>query len=188
MTPDEVVLNHETTMDLEAEIDFGQAKSNFFINIYNWRVSYPMETIYLALADITACFHFPRISADVTGAFGFIAESLYFILTSHVFGSNTSASSWEAFRRAIQSLIPVLSQRNELIQKHSALLDLGKWNNKKETIICQAHPCDTNRGVLDDSGELKPLEANIYIDDILAAATSKKAMMSLLAATIEAIF
>ena len=25
-SPDEVVLNHETALDLEAEIDFGQAK------------------------------------------------------------------------------------------------------------------------------------------------------------------
>ena len=55
-SPDKVVLYHETTTDLEAEIHFGQAKLKFFINIYNWRVSYPMETIYLALADITACF------------------------------------------------------------------------------------------------------------------------------------
>jgi hypothetical protein len=101
-SPNEVVLNHKTTTDLEAEIDFGQAKTKFFVNIYNWRVSYPNETIYLALVDITACFQFLRISADVTGAFGFIAEYLYFISTSHVFGLNTSASLWEAFRRAIQ--------------------------------------------------------------------------------------
>jgi len=55
-SPDKVVLNHETTMDFEAEIDVGRAKLKFFISIYNWRVSYPMETIYIALADITACF------------------------------------------------------------------------------------------------------------------------------------
>jgi hypothetical protein len=67
-----------TTTDHEAIIDFGRAKTNLFINIYNWRVSYPDETIYLALADITACFRFPRISADITRAFGFMAEGYYF--------------------------------------------------------------------------------------------------------------
>jgi hypothetical protein len=45
-----------------------------------------------------------------------------------------------------------------------------KWHDEKETIICRAHPCDINQGVLDDSGKVKPLEANIYVDDILAAA------------------
>jgi hypothetical protein len=93
-------------------------------------VSYPRETIYLALVDITACFQFPRISADVTGAFGFIAENLYFISTSHVFSSNTLAtSSCEAFRRAIHNLIPVLSQNHDLIQKHNELLNMVKWHN-----------------------------------------------------------
>ena len=42
--------------------------------------------------------------------------------------------------------------------------------------------------MLDDSGKVKPLEANIYVDDILAAAAFKENMMRLLAATIEAIF
>jgi hypothetical protein len=32
----EVISNHITTTDLEADINFGQAKMNFFINIYNW--------------------------------------------------------------------------------------------------------------------------------------------------------
>jgi hypothetical protein len=109
-TPDEVVLNHKTPTDFEAIIDFGKAKMNLLINIYNWRVSYPPEMIYLALANITACFCFPRISADVVGAFGYVAENKYFVSSSHVFGSNTSASSWEAFQRAIQNMITVLSQ------------------------------------------------------------------------------
>jgi hypothetical protein len=92
--PDKVlVLNHVTPTGHEAPIDFSTAKMKLLTNIYNWRISFPDEVIYLALADITACFCFPRISADVTGAFGFLAEALYFISSSHVFGSNTSSSS-----------------------------------------------------------------------------------------------
>jgi hypothetical protein len=72
-TPNKVVLNHITSTNLEAEIDFGQAKMKFLVNIYNWRVCFPNEPIYLVLADITACFRFPRISTDVTGAFGFFS-------------------------------------------------------------------------------------------------------------------
>jgi hypothetical protein len=79
----------------EDGIDFGRAKMKFLTSIYNWRISYPDKTIYMALADITACFRFPRILADITGAFGFVADDLFFLMTSHVFGSNISASSWE---------------------------------------------------------------------------------------------
>ena len=108
-TPDEVVLNHKTSTDFEAVIDFGKAKMNLLITIYNWQVSYPHEVIYTALANITACSYFPRIFADVIGALGYVAKEKYFVSTSHMFGSNTSASSWEAFRRAIQNLFPVFA-------------------------------------------------------------------------------
>jgi hypothetical protein len=70
----------------------------FLTSIYNWRIFYPDETISIALADITACFRFPRIVADITGAFGFVADDLVFLATTHIFGSNTSASSWEPLR------------------------------------------------------------------------------------------
>jgi hypothetical protein len=95
--PHEVVLNEITPTEFEAIIDFGKSKTRLLITIYNWRVSYPLKRIYLALADITACFRFPRFHADVTGAFGFMAEGLYLLATSMVFRSNTSASSWEPF-------------------------------------------------------------------------------------------
>jgi hypothetical protein len=76
--PNKVVLNHIMTMELKAIINFGQAKMKLFMNIYNWRVSFPNEKIFLMLADITACFWFPTISADVTGAFGFFGEWILF--------------------------------------------------------------------------------------------------------------
>ncbi len=126
--PDEVVLNHITTIDLKAIIVFGQAKMKLFMNIYNWCGSFLNKTIYLVLADITACFCFPKISMEVSIAFEFLAEGLYFLSTGHVFGSNTSASSWEALRRAIQNMIPVYSQWTDLVEKHKDLINLLKWN------------------------------------------------------------
>ena len=191
-SPDEVVLNHVTPTDQEAPIDFGTAKRKLLTNIYNWRVSFPNEVIYLALADITACFRFPRISADVTGAFGFLAEALYFISSSHVFGSNTSASSWEAFRRAIQNLITILSQRDDLIQKHEQLLMDLRWAEEyteaTRPAFVRAFPCEINPGVISPDGTMAPMRANIYVDDILAAAAHREMMLKLLAAVIEAIF
>jgi hypothetical protein len=157
-TPEEVVLNHITTTDLEADINFSQAKIKIFINIY-WRVSYPREPIYLILADITACFRFPRISVDITGAFVFLADGLYFLSTGHVFGSNTSASSWEAFRRAIQSMITVYSKRRDLVEKHKELLDLLKWDEKHtpQLELVQAFGCKINQGIKNKHGEIEPL-------------------------------
>jgi hypothetical protein len=55
-SPNKIILNHETSTDNKAIIDFGKAKTNLLANIYNWQISFPNEMIYLALANITACF------------------------------------------------------------------------------------------------------------------------------------
>jgi hypothetical protein len=86
-----------TTTEFEANTTFGAVELKLLQRIYNLRVSHLKRKIFLALADICACFCFPRVHADITGAFGFMAEEFYFLATSMVFGSTASASSWEPF-------------------------------------------------------------------------------------------
>ncbi len=181
------MLNEYTPTKFEANIDFGNAKMNLLIRIYNWRISYPRMKIFLALADITACFCFPRIHADLTGVFSFMAENLFFLATSMVFGSNASASSWEPFRRAIQSLIPIYLMRTDLISNHKSLLVMLVWEDGDTPTyeLIQTVKCQINPGIPDQHG---PLEAYIYVDDILASAVGKQIMLRLLTAVIEAIF
>ena len=185
--PHEIVLNDMTTTEFEAIITFGASKLKLLQRIYNWRITNPNSKIYIALGDVTACFRFPRVHADLTGAFGFMVEKMYFLATSMVFGSNASASSWEPFRRAIEALIIEYSTRLDLISKHKDLLDMLKWEDEDTHMgnFVRAVACPLNPGIQDFNGFL---EAFIYVDDILASANTKFNMMRLLAATIEAIF
>jgi hypothetical protein len=66
----ELVLNHITSSEFEAIINFGQSKMLLYVNIYNWRISFLDQVIYLILVDISACFCCPTIAADLTGACG----------------------------------------------------------------------------------------------------------------------
>ncbi len=91
-------MNQVTPVTHEAPIMFGQVKIQLYTNIYNTRVSHPNDVILLGMADITACFCFPGIHPDLTGAFGFMAGGYYNLATAMVFGSTTSASSWEPFQ------------------------------------------------------------------------------------------
>ena len=102
--PNEVVLNEVTLLELEAPITFGNTKKIFLTNLYNAPISSPDKVILLAMADIKACFCHPQLHPYLTGAFGFNAEHLYYLATAMVFGSIALASSWEAFRRAIEAL------------------------------------------------------------------------------------
>ena len=80
--------------------------------------------IILALADIKARFQFPRIYPDLTGAFGFLTNDFYCLAVAMVFGLNTSSSSWEPFRRAIEGLTVKFADRPDLVQKHKHYIDM----------------------------------------------------------------
>ena len=98
-------MNDITTLNDEVEITFGDVKLLFYAYVYNMQISYPYADILLALANVKACFRFPRMRPDLAGAFVFFADDVYCLATVVVFGSNTSATSfWEPFRRAIEAL------------------------------------------------------------------------------------
>jgi hypothetical protein len=67
-------MNQITPVAQEASVTFGRVKIKLYIDIYNTRISYPLAVIFLAMGDIKACFQFPCIHADLTGAFGLIAD------------------------------------------------------------------------------------------------------------------
>jgi hypothetical protein len=119
-------MNQVTPVAQEAPVTFGHVKSQIYRYIYNKRISYPTATFLLGLADVKVCFRYPRIHADLTGAFGFIADELYNLTTAMVFGSTVSASSWEAFRRAIKALAKVFANRPDLVVRQKEFIDILK--------------------------------------------------------------
>jgi hypothetical protein len=72
----DIVMNQVTPVTQEAPVTFDRVKSQIYMDIYN-STSYPTAMILLGLADIQACFRYPRIHTDLTGAFGLIADKLY---------------------------------------------------------------------------------------------------------------
>jgi hypothetical protein len=101
------------------------------------------------MGKIKACFQSTRIHADLTGAFGFIADDYYNLATAMVFGSTTSASSWEPFRRAIETLSEVYANQPDLIGKHEKYLDMIGWVGlNPNTPITPALACDMNKGII----------------------------------------
>jgi hypothetical protein len=140
--------------------------------------------ILLGLAEVKACFRYPRIHADLTGAFGFIADELYNLAMVMVFGSTTSASSWEAFRRAIEALTKVFVKRPNLIVRHKKFIDMSKWEEiDPSDELTPAFSCTINRGIMDDAGNRIDFPAHIYVEDALMLALAADHMKMVLAAS-----
>ncbi len=187
--PTDIVMNQVTPITCEAPITFRHVKIQLYIDIYNTCVSYPNFIILLAMADVKACFCFPCIHADLTGAFGFLARGYFNLATAIVFGSTASASNCEPFQRAIQALSVVYAHCCDLIKKQKKFLNMISWVTQDPAPdLARAVPCLNNTGVLDNQGNKVLLRTRIYVDDALMLATSKENMKQVLAALIEAIF
>ena len=143
--------------------------------LYNPRISFPNEVIFLALANIKACFRFPRNHPDLTGAFGFLADNLYCLATAMVFGSNTSASSWEPSHRTIKGLPVSFANQPDLVKKHKQYLDLINWEIPlgTNTPPLKAVKCELNPGVFDFLGMQIIQASQIWVDDDMIAAVGQ---------------
>ncbi len=187
--PTDIVMNLVTPVAQEAPVMLDYVKSQIYMDIYNTRISYPTATIFLGLADVKACFQYPRIHADLTGAFGFIAEELYNLATAMVFGQTASVSSLKAFRQAIKALTKVFANRPNLVIRHKKFIDLLKWEEIDPSAqLTPAFSCAINCGIIDDAGNRIDLPTRIYVDDALMLAVDVDHMKMVLAATIKAIF
>ncbi len=187
--PTDIVINQVTPVAQEAPVTFGHVKSQIYTDIYNTRISYPTATILLCLADVKVCFRYPRIHADLTGAFGFIADKLYNLATAMVFGLTASASSWEAFRQAIKALTKVVANRPDLVIKHKTFIYMLKWEEIDPSAeLTPPFSCTINRGIMDDAGSQMDLPDCIYVNDALMMALNVGHMKMVLASTIKAIF
>jgi len=158
-------------MELEMEITFGTAFTDLCIWIWNLRISYPDEDIFLAFLDIfSSCFCFPRIFPDLVGALGFIVGPIFYAANAGVFGSVASASSWEPFRVAIVALAVAFFFFPDLVATHDWLLQKLRWSDASSplgstTTIVHARPCTRHKCVFDSVDRRIPTKHNIYIDD-----------------------
>ena len=82
-------MNMAALMELEMEITFGTAFTDLCIWIWNLRISYPDEDIFLAFLDISSCFRFPRIFPDLVRAFRFFVGPTLAVLLRQALGNHS---------------------------------------------------------------------------------------------------
>ena len=188
-SPHETTMNEACSTAKEAPITFGYAYMALCIWIWNLRITFPTEELLLATVDFTACFRFPRIHPDLAAAFGFVIGAWFFAANAMVFGSITSATSWEPFRRAIAALSEAYFHRSDLLTQHSDYLDMVQWSSEPtpDVSYVQAVADTQNRGVVDNDGHYKPTPHNIYVDENLLCDLRLR-LRQALASAIEASF
>jgi len=163
----------------ELPLLYGNTMIRHLTRIYNLRISYPTEIIYLFDDDIAAAFRHVKYNLFVAGAFSYVANDTLIIPTSQTFGSNSSPSNFECIAHARAWLSTSLSNSTQchLLDKHKKYLDMVIWGLPKDTDpTCITTTCikdDINKGVLRDG--IPPNTPHYtYVDDTLYADIYKR--------------
>ena len=86
-------VNNLVSGDKEPRI-FGKIKSQYLIRSWNLSITYLLDDIFLCETGFKACFLKTKIYPDTVGMFAFIIDSIMYVPTGMVFGSNTIAGTW----------------------------------------------------------------------------------------------
>jgi hypothetical protein len=115
-------INDMQRADLSPDIVFGTAFLKHLIRIWNLRISYPFEDIYIWDDDVAGAYRIPKYHPAVASAFAFAIMKLLFLPTGGTFGSTTSPPEYEAFARARAFLAEYFSRDETLVLKHFGIL------------------------------------------------------------------
>ena len=108
--------------DDEHEVVYGDAFMRHLTKIWNLRISYPIEELYLFDDDVKGTFLHSKYHPDVAGVFSFSISNYLMIPMGQTFGSIDSRQDWEPFARARTHLAHFLSHRRDLLAKHDEII------------------------------------------------------------------
>ena len=172
-------------------IHFGTSFSKHLIRIWNLRITYPSQDIFLWDDDVSGAYRIPKYNPAVAGAFAYAIMSYFFLPTGGTFGSNTSPAEYEPLARARAFLASHLSRDTSLVTTHAKILDLVEFEVEENPLsvqYTQAIADDIHRGVFDPSqGRDVNTPHHPFVDDTLMA-DIRRHMPTAMAASIEALF
>jgi len=160
--------NDWTSASDEPPIYYGDALIRHLRRIWNLRITYPNDVIYLWDDDVAGAFRLIKYNPQIATAFAAIINSRLWIPVGQVFGGNTSAQNFEGIARAREYLSEHFSHSSfsSLVQKHAKILDLIQYEHPPpSTPLVKAAPCTTFKGVLDATGKPTNTPHNMFVDD-----------------------
>ena len=189
-TYDSFNINMSTDPTTAPPIEYG---SKFFLHlcrIWNLRISYPDQDIYLWDDDVAGAFRQGKYNPEIASAFSFIISSTLWLPCGMVFGGNTSQQCYEPLANAREHLAKCFSSPKfeHLIKKHWDILlhvQFDSENSRKQPRV-PAHKCEKFQGV-QPNGHRENTPHHIFVDDNHMA-DIRQFIYQAMAASIEALY
>jgi hypothetical protein len=166
-------LNDWTTKETEPPIFFATSFQSFLIWLYNLRISYPHQEIYVGDDDVSGAFRHNKYHPNVVGMHCYLIFGFLFFGTGLNFGSNTSASNWETVAQARQQLAQFLWSAASTIPRVQGFLPRIETavvpNPQAIADFTPAELDSLNPGVLRSDGTRRSPTYDHHVDDCLYA-------------------
>ena len=168
-------INDWTHKDNEPRLTFAEAEMGFMRWLYNLRVTYPREEIYIADDDVSGAFRLMKYHPNLVGMHTSLQCKFAVVNTGATFGDNTSPSNFDVIGRARRHQSAYLwKHSSSVIEDTTPFLPELQMATPPTTTEAEAFcPADRdalNPGVLDPAtGDRMAPPYHMHVDDGLYA-------------------
>ena len=164
-------INDWTTKDTEPPLTFAGAEMGFMVWLYNLRITYPDEELYIADDDISGAFRRIKYHPNCMAMHTSVQSGFAVINTGGTFGDNTSPSNFDPIaltRRYISQHIWEFD--SDVIDRVRPYLPAIRMvAAPRGTTFSPADSDSLNPGVIREDGTRMPPPYHMHVDDNLYA-------------------
>ena len=162
-------INDWTTTKTEPPVNFATAFSNYLRWVYNARITYPSEELYLGDDDISGAFRHQNYHPNLVGMHACVVAGFLSCATGMTFGDNTSSANFDPIAEARKELARYLWSQPDTVSKaaaHLPAIELATPPTSAEVdCFTNAEADSLNKGILDTSGSRLPPQFDHHVDD-----------------------
>ena len=101
----------------EPELVYSHAVYRYLVEVWNQRITYLHKEIYVFDDGVKGTIRHSKYHPDITSAFSFIIDNIFYVSMRVTFGSGTSPSNFESFARRRVHLAHFPSSRRGILEK-----------------------------------------------------------------------
>jgi hypothetical protein len=172
-----VAINDCANQTPEWTISYGDAFQRHLIGIYNLRIEYPTEVLFLWDDDAQSAFRVVKFHPDCVGAFCYLTEFFMVVSLGQVFGFIPCPANWMivADARALRAEFLQRPENRHLLQPPyplEATVQFAPPTDSRSELV-QAQRDSFNPGIVGSDGHRVEARHSTFVDDNLTAATGE---------------
>jgi hypothetical protein len=167
VTPSSMAINDWVDPSNEPDIHFPKSFNNFCIWIYNLRISYPHQEIYLIDDDVSGAFRHAKYNPNLVALHSCILFGFLFMSTGQTFGDSPSPANFEPLARARQQYAQFLWMQADTLRRAAPYMPKLQFQvpPNDSTVFFPSTADPLNMGVFNPDGSRQSPTYDHHVDD-----------------------